>query len=269
MNHAQYCGSSIYQSSVYQYEIKEHSLEAAEFIEKALRENLFFLYYQEIRPIEDNDEIIREILLRLPEEKTGEILLPRVFLPAAERFHLMGKVDRWVIRRCFQELSGHALANTIYSINLSVHSLNDDTFIEFVESAGREFGIEPSHVCFEVTEAAAIANIQTTAQRIFHLKALGFRFSLDNFSQWIDSFSYLKQLPIDYLKVDGRLISKLLSDRNIFSTLDSINRLSHETGITTVAANVSSSAISEAARQSGFDYVQGFMISEPRPFVLL
>ena len=238
-------------------------------ISKALEQDLFFLYYQSIRPIDQGSKAIREVLVRLPDEKTGQIRLPRTFLPTAARFGLMYEIDFWVVRRCFQEIEKTELANTIYSINLSRQTIHHHGFVDFIEHIVKEFSVDPSHICFEITEADMCLDLQATTKILLHLRDLGFCLALDRFDWKLSAFVALRQFPFSYLKVDGSLISKITSDKGVLATLSLVTRLGQEMGMQTIASHVSSSAIAEAASNLNFDYLQGFIISEPRPLVLL
>ena len=241
-------------------------------IVNALEQNLFFLYYQEVRPARESERTIREVLLRLPNDRTGQILRPRDFLPTAKRFDLMRDVDAWVIRHCFQEIAQkikHDSTNTLYSINLSACSLNSDSFLSVIEQALSTFSINPNRICFEIEGRSMVSDLHKTIQTISRIKSLGFRFALDNFGKEASFLSYLRELSIDYLKVDGTLISEITNSQRTRATLALVNHFSHSLGIKTIATHVSSSAIAEASKRLNFDYTQGFIISEPRPFMLL
>jgi EAL domain-containing protein (putative c-di-GMP-specific phosphodiesterase class I) len=237
-------------------------------IHKALEENRFCLYAQPIRGISALTKHDRhaEILLRLHDEN-GKLIGPFAFIPAAERYGLMGLLDRWVINQTFATcatLPSELL--DICAINLSGCSLGDASLVSFIEERLALHGVEPSRISFEITETHAITNLSAARTFIETLSALGFRFSLDDFGAGMSSFTYLKHLPVDYLKIDGSFVRNLLEDPVDRATVDVINRLGHLTGKRTVAEFAESPAIIEALIELGVDYVQGYAIAYPQPF---
>ncbi|MEL6493368.1 MAG: EAL domain-containing protein [Cyanobacteria bacterium J06621_3] len=234
-------------------------------INQAIEEDSFCLYYQEIKPTVVGKETIREILLRLPDKRTKHIMPPMAFIPPAERYDLMPKLDRWAIRQCFKQIMDISTPGVLYSINLSGDTLNDDNFVAFLREALNEFHIDPHRICFEITETTAIANLTQVATMILSLKKLGFRFALDDFGSGMSSFVYLKQLPVDYLKIDGSLVSEINRDEIALATLKSINDIGHIMGLSTVAEYVSDSDILQTVEALNIDYMQGFEIAIPLP----
>ena len=234
-------------------------------INQAIEEDRFCLYYQEIRPTNPVNETIREILLRLPDKRTQHIMPPMAFIPPAERYDLMPKLDRWTIRQCFKQVRNINTPGVLYSINLSGDTLNDDHFVAFLRETLDEFHIDPHRICFEITETTAIANLTQVATMILSLKKLGFRFALDDFGSGMSSFVYLKQLPVDYLKIDGSLVSEINRDEIALATLKSINDIGHIMGLSTVAEYVSDAEILQTVKDINVDYLQGFEIAKPRP----
>ena len=236
-------------------------------ITQAIEDNSFCLYSQEIRPIDPNKEVIQELLLRLVDVKTNRLLPPMAFIPPAERYDLMPKLDRWTVRHCFKRLAGVSTPGVLHSINLSSDTLNDDSFVGFLEEMLAEFQLDPHRICFEITETAAIANLTQVASIMRRLKQLGFRFALDDFGSGMSSFVYLKQLPVDYLKIGGSLVSEINRDKVALATLKSINDISHIMGLATVAEYVCDSEILRTVQTLNIDYCQGFIIGKPRPFM--
>lgn len=235
-------------------------------ITQAIEQDEFCLYCQEIRPVDRSKEVIQEILLRLPDPKTRRLMPPMAFIPPAERYDLMPKLDQWTIRQCFKQIEGIHTPGILYSINLSGDTLNDDNFVTFLRETISEFHVDPHRICFEITETTAIANLTQVAVMILSLKKLGFRFALDDFGSGMSSFVYLKQLPVDYLKVDGSLVKEINRDKVAFATLKAINDIGHIMGLMTVAEYVSDAAILQTVEALNMDYLQGFAIAKPRPF---
>ena len=235
-------------------------------ITQALEEDRFCLYSQQIRPSNPGREVIQEILLRLQDERTGDLMPPGAFIPPAERYDLMPKLDQWTIRQCFKQLEGTNTPGILYSINLSGDTLNDDKFGGFLKRMLTEFHIDPHRICFEITETSAIANLTQVATTILNLKKLGFRFALDDFGSGMSSFVYLKQLPVDYLKIDGSLVLEINQDEVALATFKSINDIGHIMGLKTVAEYVANEEIQQTVENLNVDYLQGFAIAKPRPF---
>lgn len=238
-------------------------------INRAIEEDSFRLYFQEIVPTDTSRETIREILLRLPDPRTNHIMPPGAFIPPAERYDLMPKLDRWTIRECFKQIKDIETPGILYSINLSGDTLNDNNLVAFVRKTLDEFCVDPHRICFEITETTAISNLKQVAAMILSLKQLGFRFALDDFGSGMSSFVYLKQLPVDYLKIDGSIVSEINRDEVAFATFKSINDIGHIMGLSTVAEYVSDADILQTAKSLNVDYLQGFEISMPCPLSLI
>ncbi len=237
-------------------------------LNSALEENRFQLYYQPIVPVRSaaGGREQYEILLRLVGE-SGELILPEAFLPAAERYDLMPKIDRWVVRAVCAAV-GRRLPDTPaqYSINLSGITLGDDQFLDFIQEQFRRSGVSPNRICFEITETAAIANLTRAINFIRVLRELGCRFALDDFGSGLSSFSYLKNLPVDYLKIDGGFVRDMLDDPIDDAMVQAINQIGHVMRIETIAESVESEAILQRLKEIGVDYAQGYAISPPQPF---
>ncbi len=235
-------------------------------ITHALEENRFRLYVQRIRSTQqdDDDEDHYELLLRMIDER-GEIIPPGAFIPAAERYNLMQSIDRWVVSTVCRQIRQIATTQSdIYSINLSGQSLSDDQFLAFVIQELTENSISAGTICFEITETAAIGNLQNAMKFINTLKAKGCRFSLDDFGMGLSSYAYLKNLPVDFLKIDGTFVKDMHDDPADRELVRSVNQIAHVIGIKTIAECVESEAVWNHVREIGVDYAQGFYVERPR-----
>ncbi|MEX0872981.1 MAG: PAS domain S-box protein [Aquisalimonadaceae bacterium] len=236
-------------------------------IRHALDEDRFQLYQQRIVPLADTDssEMHYELLLRMRDE-AGELVLPNAFLPAAERYNLASRLDRWVMLEALNWLAArpeHLRVLGTCSINLSGHSLGDEDFLDFVLMEIRNAKVPAEKLCFEITETAAIRNLSTATRFIRRLKDEGCRFALDDFGSGLSSFAYLKNLPVDYLKIDGVFIQDILDDPIDLAVVKSINDIGHVMGKQTIAEFVESVEIMERLKQIGVDFVQGYAIAAP------
>jgi len=238
-------------------------------VQEALREDQFTLYSQAVMPLADNGNPAHyEILLRLLDDKQ-EIVSPAVFMPAAERYQLMPLVDRWVIRTAFRCLSkswdSFPDPKPVFCINLSGQSLTSSGFQGFVEDELSESGLPANNICFEITETAAISNIDEATSLIKQLKQRGCRFSLDDFGAGLSSFGYLKVLPVDYLKIDGSFVREMVKDRVSQSMVEAICSIGQSMGLGVVAEFVGDAETADLLREIGVDYAQGFGIGKPEP----
>jgi diguanylate cyclase (GGDEF)-like protein/PAS domain S-box-containing protein len=238
-------------------------------IHKALEEDRFCLYSQPIRPlITAHPDIHCEVLLRLV-ESDGELVLPMNFIPAAERYDLMPMIDRWVIETFCRHYPAHQSTSKslrcLYNINLSGTSLNSHQFLTFLQEQLAQYQIPPATICFEITETAAISDLDQAAQFTQSLRQLGCSFALDDFGRGMSSLAYLKNLPVDYLKIDGGFIKQLVSSHTDAAIVDCFNHLSHELGIATIAECVENDITLKKLKSMGVDYVQGFGIAKPLP----
>ena len=238
----------------------------------ALEENRFLLYYQPIVPLDEKKSISgrSEILIRMIDEK-GMIIAPADFIPAAERYKLMNPIDRWIIRNAliaYKDLMDKDKLNDhtqIIAINLSAQSLADDTLFNYIDAQIKEIGVPPLSLSFEVTETAAISNMNTAGNLITGLRELGCTFALDDFGSGFSSFSYLKSLPVDFLKIDGMFVKEMHTDPVNRAMVEAMNNLGHVIGKKTIAEFVNHPDIWRALKEIGVDYAQGFEISPPIP----
>ncbi len=234
-------------------------------LQQALDEDRFVLYRQPIMALGQGLGSHDELLLRLCADD-GSLIPPMAFIPAAERYGLMPALDRWVVRRA---LATHTLRHppgslsVLVAINLSGTSICDETFLPFVLEQFALTGVPPSEICFEITETAAIANLGEATVLIRALKAIGCKFSLDDFGSGMSSFTYLKHLPVDYLKIDGSFVKDMMDDPVDRAMVEAIHRIGHVMGLQTIAEFVESDAIIGALREIGVDYAQGYAIGKP------
>jgi diguanylate cyclase (GGDEF)-like protein/PAS domain S-box-containing protein len=263
----------VYQADDQELERQRHERQWISKLEQALREDRFCLYSQKIVSINREPEVEHyEVLLRLVDE-TGVMISPISFIPAAERYQLMCDVDRWVIRNFLASYqaetqkaakSGQSTQNSLYTINLSGGSLNHN-FLEFIKEKFIEYEVPPQIICFEITETAAIANLELASQFIRTLKNLGCQFALDDFGSGMSSLTYLKNLPVDYLKIDGSFVKDMDHDQMDHAMVECFNHLSHYMGIQTIAEWVETDSVLQILRTIGVDYVQGYFIERPAP----
>lgn len=240
-------------------------------ITRAFEENRFHLYFQEIHPLPLGQTCRRrEILLRMVDE-AGRLVPPMAFIPAAERYNLMPILDRWVVRSTFAWLAANREAlcpDAVLSINLSGQSLGDEDFGDFVLDQLRSYRIDPRHICFEITETAAIANLTRALQLMNTLRAVGCAFSLDDFGSGMSSFAYLKNLPVDSIKIDGAFVRDMLADPVDFAMVEAIARIGRVMGLATIAEYVENDEIVRHLTALGVDYAQGFGVHRPEPLSL-
>jgi diguanylate cyclase (GGDEF)-like protein/PAS domain S-box-containing protein len=207
-----------------------------------------------------------EVLVRMLGEG-GELEQPLVFIPAAERFDIMSSVDRWVVRKTLALMADwKQQPGRLYcAINLSGQSLCDPTFLPYVLEQLRHHDIPPANVGFEITETAAIANFDQAQRFLTEIRALGSRFALDDFGSGLSSFGYLKNLPVDFLKIDGSFVRDMVEDPVDHAMVESINQMGHVMGMQTIAEYVETEATLDSLRRLGVDYAQGHAVGGVRP----
>jgi diguanylate cyclase (GGDEF)-like protein/PAS domain S-box-containing protein len=237
-------------------------------IRSALIQNRFLLYRQAIYSIQAGIpvEAHTEILVRMMAED-GCIIDPGQFIPAAERYDLMPQIDRKVVELTLAHLAHDHTAPHSVAINLSGASIGNEEFLEFVRAQINASGINPGRLCFEITETAAIANLASAMHFMGELKKMGCYFALDDFGSGLSSFSYLKNLPVDYLKIDGSFIRDVVDDPHDRAMVEAISRVGHAMGLKTVAEYVENDAILQLLRYIGIDYAQGHAIEVARPLI--
>jgi len=248
---------------------RQGEMQWVEKIQRGLEENSFILYGQLIVPLlEGHQEGLHfETLVRYIDEQ-GNIIPPGAFLSAAERYNLATALDKWVIDHLFEWLASHPdcldrLA--VCSVNLSGLSLSDESMLSFITCAFEKYSIPTSKICFEITETAAIGSLKNATKFIQHLRGMGSSFSLDDFGSGLSSFAYLKNLPVDFLKIDGLFVKDILHDQVDLAMVRSINEVGHVMGKKTIAEFVENKEIFELLNQLGVDYAQGYGIAKPVP----
>ena len=238
-------------------------------IHRAFEEDRFRLYHQLIVPA-DNTVIEKkhyEVLIRMIGEE-GELVPPTTFLAAAERYNLMPELDRWIVKTLFEWLATHPQdleELAVCSVNLSGLSISDRSFRPFLLTQLKNYALPPRKICFEVTETAAIANLAEASKFIKTFKDQGCRFSLDDFGSGMSSFGYLKNLPVDYLKIDGSFIKDIVTNDIDRAMVEAIHKVGHVMGLKTIAEYVENEEVLRIVREIGIDYAQGYGIAEPKP----
>ena len=261
----------VYHAEDSELSVRQGEMEWISRLQKALKEDRFVLYAQDIKALDTRREhgTHCEILVRLLDER-GELVPPMAFIPAAERYNLMPAIDRWVIRSAFATISreqaeGGAVFE-ICAINVSGGSIGDEGFLDYVREQFARFAVRPQSICFEITETAAIARLDKATHFINELKSLGCRFSLDDFGAGMSSFAYLKHLPVDFLKIDGGFVKNMADDPIDRAMVEAINSVGHITGKQTIAEFVDGERVIALLREIGVDFAQGYGVAKPRPF---
>ncbi|WP_455376763.1 EAL domain-containing protein [Kaarinaea lacus] len=259
----------------------------------ALDKDLFVLHYQPIVPLADlnisnlpqEDGVLweqlaskpnvnsvkqYEVLIRLPDSR-DELICPEAFLPTAERFNMMPAIDQWVIRNAIQSLASEPGKgkNVCLSINLSGQSLEDESLAAYIHNLVQKYGVFPSSLLFEITETSAIANLEVANRFISSLQELGYQFALDDFGSGFCSFSHLKYLPVDEIKIDGIFIQGMLHDSVDRAIIESIVQIAHTVGKKTVAEFVENAGVLKLLKAAGVDYVQGYYIGRPTGSIMV
>ena len=237
-------------------------------ISSAVEEDRLELYFQPIIGIGKKNGNSRghyELLLRMRDER-GELVNPDQFIPAAERYNLMPTLDRWVVREALTKLADKSTdgeARYTIAINLSGTSLSEDRFLDDVIKQLKELKLPKGAICFEITETAAISNLSRVVHFMNALKKLGCKFSLDDFGSGLSSFTYLKNLPVDYLKIDGQFIRNVADDNIDESMVVAISQVGHAMGIETIAERVETKKVLDKLGSLGIEFAQGYYIARP------
>ncbi len=258
---------------VYQRDDKEIAKRQGEMqwiakLQHAFENNNFELCVQNIEPAKDRhlqEHLHIEVLLRMHSKNRG-LIMPGSFMPAAERYNYATNLDRWVIEKTLAWLKQQRHISSriaVVSINLSGMSVGDVLFAEYLRNAIARSEIDPSLLCFEITETAAVSNLSHAITLIRELKEMGCKFALDDFGSGMSSFIYLKNLPVDYLKIDGNFVVNMVNDPVDRAMVEVINQLGHVMGIKTIAEYVENQETRDCLIDVGVDLVQGYAISKP------
>ncbi|MCB1743971.1 MAG: EAL domain-containing protein, partial [Gammaproteobacteria bacterium] len=237
-------------------------------INRALDESRFVLYKQRIVPIQADagHPMGHEILVRMRLEN-GELALPGAFLGAADRFDLTARIDMHVLQQTLDWLDRHSgqLGEEFFSINLSAHAIVDEEIEHLLKKRLQRTPRLAHHLCFEITETAAITNMDRALGLMKDLRAMGCRFALDDFGSGVSSFGYLKQLPVDIVKIDGMFVRNMLEDAVDRTMVKSIREVARVTGMLTVAEYAETQSVVAALERLGIDFAQGYAFGQPKP----
>ncbi|NOQ87453.1 MAG: EAL domain-containing protein, partial [Gammaproteobacteria bacterium] len=236
---------------------------------EAINNNRLQLYAQPIVALKNECLQKRhvEILVRLLDEN-NQLITPGAFIPAAERYNLMHLIDRKIIFETFSFIHKYSDKDeniTQYSINLSGNTIDDKDIVEYIIDTADKFEVDKRLICFEITETSAIKNLHRTKNLIKDLKAHGFKFALDDFGSGLSSFQYLKNLHVDFLKIDGSFVSDMINNNIDHAMVAAINEVGHIMGIKTIAEFVENEQIIKKLRDINVDYGQGYGIEQPKP----
>lgn len=252
--------------SVYNY-TKQHidkthqQMRVIPLIHQAIENDHFTLYYQEITPMQAESAKKIELLIRLV-GNDGKIKPPGQFIPVAEKFHIITEIDKWVLRKAFAAIA-EMPDNVEVAINLSGDFIVKSNASEVITKYVNQFKVEPSKICFEITETSAISNLQSTQALISELKPLGFKFALDDFGTGTSSYEYLKALSVDYVKIDGMFVRDIDKDDISQKMVESIAGIAQAKGIKVVAECIETAESLDILRKLSIDYYQGYYAHIP------
>ncbi len=240
-------------------------------ISQAIEQDKLVLYCQKIIPTNKavKQTPFYEVLVRMQNE-AGEIISPMSFIPTAERYNLMSSLDKWVIEKVLTALSDYKRRglgpDIMLSVNISGQSVSNDQFVDFVTQIIETTDFYPQSLCFELTETMAIANMTVAIEFITRLRKLGCKFALDDFGSGLSSFTYLKKMPVDYLKIDGSFIKDICHDHIDLAFIESIQRIARMMKLQTIAEFVETPEILQKIREIGITHAQGYEIERPYAF---
>jgi len=260
----------VYQVDDADYKQRKDQMRWVQRITQAFADSRFILFVQKIVSLHSEPEEHYEILMRMLGDD-GELLVPQEYIIAAERYGSMQDIDRWVVRNAFIHISQYvknrqndnSLPLRRFAINLSGHTLSSNNMIEYVKEQLKEYPGISDYVIFEITETVAITNLSSAQHFISEFISMGVRFSLDDFGTGVSSFNYLKNLKVDYLKIDGGFVREMMIDPVDFAMVKSISHIGHVMGIKTIAEHAETREVCDSLRDIGVDYAQGFYLHEP------
>lgn len=237
-------------------------------INSAFEENRFQLFYQPIRTLNggQNEPIYHELTLRMIGQN-GELIPPSSFLSSAERYNLMSRIDHWVFSKTLEFIASYSGVSGVFALNVSAGSMSDEEFHRFIADEMKRLAVDPAQICFEVSESAAITHLSHANHFINYVKDLGCSFGIDGFGSGLSSMIHLKNLPVDYLKIDGNIVKDVIADPIDCLMMESINNMAHKMGLKTVAEHIESREIYEKVKSMGIDYGQGFYFDRPKQLV--
>jgi diguanylate cyclase (GGDEF)-like protein/PAS domain S-box-containing protein len=261
-------GVRVYTTSDFVFLRRKGEMQWIARLTQALEEDRFALFHQEIEPLSGGSDPWKyEILLRLRDNKGG-LVSPGEFIAAAERYKLMPSIDKWVVAAACRYVAQAAQAGIelpVICVNLSGSSIADDTLLDYILRMFEEHQVDGSSFCLEITETSAIQNFHRAVAFIDRLRETGATFALDDFGNGFSSFSYLKQLRVDYLKIDGSFVKDVETDDIDFAMVQAVNNIGHIMGMKTIAEYVRNDTIRDMMRDIGVDYAQGYAVSRPEP----
>ena len=243
-------------------------------IHRSFEDKRFRLFYQLIQPLNGEGaasrDLLCEVLIRML-DTNGKVIEPSAFIAAAERYHLIGSLDRWVVKTALSALAEAQRQEwsrpVLFAINLSGQSLGEESFLAYVVEELEKSQVDSRRICFEITETAAISKLDSAIRFISILKTKGCRFILDDFGSGLSSFAYLRDLQVDFLKIDGEFVQNMMEDRVKRAMVESINQIGHVMGLQTIAEWVESRQTFDALKELGVDYAQGYWLCRPQPLV--
>ncbi len=244
---------------------QQESMEWVSGIIEGFSEDRFCLYVQPIVSIDREERFTHyEVLIRY-RSPAGTIVSPSDFLPPAERYNLIERIDSWVVNNVIAWLEKYQeqLGDVMFSINLSGRSIGSQTFHKFLHHSLNESHIDTSLLCFEITETAVVDNVTRSVEFINSIKQLGAKFSLDDFGTGLSSFSYLKQFPVDFLKIDGEFVRDIIDDDKSYVFVRSMTEVGHCLDMKVIAEFVESDTMFDKLREANVDYIQGYTVGKP------
>jgi diguanylate cyclase (GGDEF)-like protein/PAS domain S-box-containing protein len=258
-------GIHVFQASDSELARRHDEMQWVSRLQDAINEDRLVLYFQDIIPVSSDMTLVPhfEVLVRM-QDAAGELIMPDRFLPAAENYNMITAVDCWVVEHSFAWYAGSE-ERLLMSINLSGKSVTDPACLEFIRDKLLEYRINAEDICFEITETAAVANLDMAVGFMRELRKLGCRFALDDFGSGLSSFAYLRNLPVSYLKIDGSLVRNLDSDPVNAAMVNAINQLADIIGVRTIAEFVENDDIINKLADIGVDYAQGHGVARPMP----